>query len=311
MLLRALIALFFLVTTAIASAQDLKWMRFEWTGDSISGKYFDKSSIIIPVKVNDIPANFTMQFDLGAVKTVIYGKSIKPYLAAYPALKSRIDTSKKFLIQGENNPVFTNMELRTDGINFKGIEIGYFENFGSQIDPDSINSGAEKHIGTIGPDLFKNSILIIDYPGKKIGVCQELPEQLKKASFQPFLSDDGRIKIPLTIDDSVEYLLFDTGSSLFTLTASKENALKTADHTIEDSLTVMSWGKQLTFYGVRTKKAVKFGNKVLSGSLIYYDEQRTFEDFYRFAKIWGLTGNAFFLKNTVIIDYKHKLFGVL
>ncbi|WP_431216387.1 hypothetical protein ACQ86N_18245 [Puia sp. P3] len=119
------------------------------------------------MKVNDIPANFTMQFDLGAVKTVIYGKSIKPYLAAYPALKSRIDTSKKFLIQGENNPVFTNMELRTDGINFKAVEVGYFENFGSQISPDSIYSKTEKHIGTIGPDLFKNSILIIDYPGKK------------------------------------------------------------------------------------------------------------------------------------------------
>jgi len=57
-----------------------------------------------------------MQFDLGAVKTVIYGKSIKPYLTAYPALRTKIDTSRKFLIQGENNSIFTNMELRTHGI---------------------------------------------------------------------------------------------------------------------------------------------------------------------------------------------------
>jgi len=80
-----------------------------------------------------------MQFDPGAVKTVIYGKSIKPYLTAYPALKTKIDTSKKFLIQGENNSTFTNMELRTDGIAFKNIEIGYFKNFGSQIAPDSFS----------------------------------------------------------------------------------------------------------------------------------------------------------------------------
>jgi len=44
--------------------------------------------------------------------------------------------------------------------------------------------------------------------------------------------------VSLIVDDSVEYLLFDTGSSIFTLTTSKENALKTAGHKIEDSLLV-------------------------------------------------------------------------
>jgi hypothetical protein len=51
-----------------------------------------------------------------------------------------------------------------------------------------------------------------------------------------------------------------------------------------------------------------FGDKVLNGSLIYFDEKETFGDFYKAANIWGLTGNVFFLKNTVIIDYKNKLF---
>ena len=73
----------------------------------------------------------------------------------------------------------------------------------------------------------------------------------------------------------------------------------------------LGWGKQLTFYGVKTKKLIRYGNKVLNGSLIYFDEQRTFEPLYKAEKIWGLTGNVFFLKNTVIIDYKNKLFGVL
>ena len=311
MLLKISIAFLLFVSTIAANAQDLKWIPFKWTGDSISGKYFDKSSIVIPVKIENIPASFNMQFDLGAIKTVIYGNSIQPYLAAYPDLKNKIDTSKKFLIQGTKNPVFTNMVLQMGTTSFKGIEIGYFKNFGRKINQDSILSGTEKHIGTIGPDLFQNKILIIDYPRKRIGVCEKLPEQYKSATFQPFKSDDGRPKIPLVINDKTEYLLFDTGSSLFTLTTTKKDALQTASPEIVDSLSVFSWGKKLTYYGVRTNKPIKFGHKVLDGSIVYYDEQETFQDFYKFAKIWGLTGNVFFLKNTVIIDYKNKIFGVL
>lgn len=309
--MRIFIGLLLFVSTITANAQDLKWIPFKWTGDSISGKYFDKSSIVIPVKIENIPADFNMQFDLGAVKTVIYGNSIEPYLDFYPELKNKIDTSKKFLIQGENNPMFTNMSLQMGTTSFKGIEIGYFKNFGVKINKDSILSKTEKHIGTIGPDLFQNKILIIDYPHKRIGVCEELPKQYKSATFQPFKSDDGRPKIPLVINGKTEYLMFDTGSSIFTMTTTKKDALQVASPKVVDSLSVFSWGKKLTYYGVTINKPIKFGNKVLNGSLVYYDEQETFQDFYKFVNIWGLTGNVFFLKNTVIIDYKNKLFGVL
>ena len=300
-----------LFSTIATNAQDLKWIPFKWTGDSISGKYFDKSSIVIPVKIENIPASFNMQFDLGAVRTVIYGNPIQPYLAVYPELKSKIDTSKKFLIQGANNPMFSNMELKMGPTSFKGIDIGYFKNYGGKINQDSILSDTEKHIGTIGPDLFQNKILIIDYVQKRIAICEELPKQYKSATFQPFKSDDGRPKIPLLINGKTEYVMFDTGSSIFTLQTTKKDALLTANPKIVDSLSVFSWGKKLMFYGVKTNKPIKFGEKVLEGSVVYYDEQETFQDFYNFAKIWGLTGNVFFLKNTVIIDYKNKLFGVL
>lgn len=311
MLLRISITFLLFVFTVAADAQDLKWIPFKWTGDTISGKYFDKSAIVIPVKIDNVPASFNMQFDLGAVRTVIYGNSIAPYLAVYPDLKNKIDTSKKFLIQGANNPMFSNMVLQMGTTSFKGIDIGYFKNFGSKINQDSILSSTEKHIGTIGPDLFQNKILIIDYLQKRIGICEELPKQYQSATFQPFKSDDGRPKIPLLINGKTEYLLFDTGSSIFTMQTTKKDALQTANPTIVDSLNVYSWGKKLTYYGVKTNKPIKFGNKVLNGSLVYYDEQETFQDFYKFMKIWGLTGNVFFLKNTVIIDYKNKLFGVL
>lgn len=311
MLFRNFIACLLLISNIAAKAQEIKWIPFEWNGETISGKYFDKFSMAIPVEIDNIPANFNMQFDLGAVKTVIYGNAFLPYLDAYPGLKNKIDSSKKFLIQGEENPVFTNMALQMGPVSFMDIEIGYFKNFGSKIDKDSIHSGTAKHIGTIGPDLFQNKVLIIDYPKKRIAICEEIPKQYKRATFKPFKSDDGRPKIPLLINGKTEDVMFDTGSSIFTVTTTKINALQTAKPEVVDSLSVSSWGKQITFYGVRINQPIKFGDKTLNGSLVYYDEQETFQDFYKFVKIWGLAGNVFFLQNTVIIDYKNKTFGVL
>ena len=225
--------------------------------------------------------------------------------------KDKTGTSKTFLIQGANNPMFTEISLQMGATSFKGIDVDYFKNIGGKISQDSILSGTEKHIGTIGPDLFQNKILIVDYVGQRIGVCEDLPKQYQSATFQPFKSDDGRPKIPLQINGKAEDVMFDTGSSIFTLQTTKKEALQTANPKIVDSLSVFSWEKKLKFYGVKINKPIKFGNMVLDGSVVYYDEQETFQDFYKFVKIWGLTGNAFFLKNTVIIDYKNKLFGVL
>lgn len=311
MFLKTFMAFCLFMSNITANAQDVQWIPFKWTSETISGKYFDKSSMVIPVKIDNIPANFNMQFDLGAVRTVIYGNSVQPYLDTYPELKNKIDNSKTFLIQGENHPMFTNITLKAGSTTFNGIEIGYYKNFGNKISQESMLSDTEKHIGTIGPDLFQNKILIIDYQKNRIGICEEIPKQYKSATFQPFKSNDGRPKIPLTIGGETKYVMFDTGSSLFTLTATKKDALEIADPKIVDSLKVSSWGKMLTYYGVKTKKPIMFGNKILNGSTVYYDEQETFQGFYNFAEIWGLTGNIFFLKNTVIIDYKNKIFGVL
>ena len=311
MLLKTYIAFILSILSIAANAQNIKWIPFKWASDTISGKYFEKSAIVIPVKVDNIPANFNMQFDLGAVRTVFYGNAILNYLDAYPTLKNKIDTSKTFLIQGANNPMFTAISLQMGTTSFKGIEVGYFKNFGSKISKDSIGSASEKHIGTIGPDLFQNKVLIIDYVGQRIGLCEKLPKQYRSAAFLPFKSDDGRPKIPLNINGKIEDVMFDTGSSIFTLQTTKKEALLSANSTIVDSLSVFSWGKKLMFYGVKTKSPIMFGNKTLNSSVIYYDEQETFQDFYKYVKIWGLTGNAFFLKNTVIIDYKNKVFGVL
>lgn len=300
-----------IVLLSISSfGQKLDWIPFNWEGAEVSGKYFDKLAMTIPVSVDKLPHKFNLQLDLGATNTVFYGNSINSYLEKYSNLKSKIDTTLTFRIQSQTNYKLKNVELKLGKVNFGKINIGIFKNFGDEIPKDSINTKTEKHIGTIAPDLFQDKILIIDYAKKRICVTEKLPKEYSNATFLPYKIKEGRIKIPLNIDGKNEDLLFDTGSSLFSLITTEERANKITVDKVIDSLEISSWGEYYMVYGKEGKSNVKFGSKTLNQSIIYYDKQKGNETFYKEEEIWGITGNAYFLNNIVIIDYKKKLFGV-
>lgn len=308
--MKKILLFFFTVLAASAFGQKIKWISFKWAGDSISGKYFDKLAMTIPVTLDNLPYKLNMQLDLGATVTVIYGNSAQPYLEAHNDLKNKIDTTLKFWIQSQRNPMFRGIDLKLGNVSFGQRNIGYFKGFGDNIAKDSINSSTEKQIGTIAPDLFENKILIIDYPNKRICVTDEIPKQYLKAAFRSYKIKDGRIKIPLTINGKNEDVMFDTGSSLFALITTKEKANAISNNNITDSIKISSWGEYYMVYGSSINKPVMFGNKKLMKANVYYDNQKSSEDFYREEQVLGITGNAYFLKNVVIIDYKNKRFGV-
>lgn len=299
--------LFFSITSF---GQKLQWIPFNWVGDSVSGKYFDKLAITIPVTLDNLPHKFNMQLDLGATTTVIYGNSIKPYLDNYSELRNKIDTTLKFRIQSQTNYKFKNLTLKLGDVNFGERIIGHFKEFGDDIPKDSINTKTEKHIGTIAPDLFKDKILIIDYPKRRFCVAESLPKQFSKTQFRQYKIIDGRIKIPISINGKDEDVMFDTGSSIFALITTREKANEISSKPIVDSLKISSWGEYYMVYGQTISKTIKFGQKNLNKAIVYFDDKKGNADFYKEEGIWGITGNSFFLNNVVIIDYKNQRFGV-
>jgi hypothetical protein len=290
--------------------QKLNWIPFEWVSDSISGKYFDKLAINIPVSIDGLPHKFNMQFDLGAVTTVIYGNSIAKYLDKYSGFNKKIDSTKSFIINGKKNPMFKNVGLSLGNVSFGERNIGYFKDYGEPIPIDSIYTSSEKHIGTIAPDLFKDKYLIIDYPNKRICVTKNLPRKLSKVDFQACSITSGRVTIPLTINGKVENLMFDSGSSMFSLITSEENANQISLNTIVDSLSANSWGDNITAYGKKITSEVKFGKTILKPSNVYYVKNEMIAEFFKQQNIWGITWNAYFLNKIVIIDYKNSRFGI-
>ena len=307
---KASFILFCLITQLTCFSQKLNWIPFEWVSDSVSGKYFDKLAINIPVSIDGLPHKFNMQFDLGAVTTVIYGNSIAKYLDKYSGFNNKIDSTKSFIINGQKNPMFKNVGLNLGNVSFGERNIGYFKDYGEPIPTDSIYTSTKKHIGTIAPDLFKDKYLIIDYPSKRICVTKILSRKLAKVDFQACSITSGRVTIPLIINGKVENLMFDSGSSMFSLITSEENANQISVNNIVDSLSGNSWGDNITVYGKKITSEVKFGKTILQASNVYYVKNEMIAGFFKQQNIWGITGNAYFLNKIVIIDYKNSRFGI-
>jgi len=283
--------------------QAFEWIPFSWEGDSISGKYIEKAYLYIPVKVEDIPYNFTMQLDLGTYTSLFYGVSLDPYLEEFTSLTDKLDFDKVW---------FENVNLKMGTVEFDSVNIGYYKNFGKEIPEDSLHSKTPKHIGTIAPDLFQNKIVVIDYKLSRLAVLDNLPEEYKDLPAEEFDLIDGIMKLPFHINGKEYKLMFDTGSSPFPLATSRERALEISNSVITDSLSgPLWWGNDITFYGLEVNKPIEFGGKALKNSLVYYDKDGLWErEVFVPLDIWGLTGNAYFFDNTVIIDYKNKLFRV-
>jgi hypothetical protein len=294
----------------------LPWIKFNWVGDSLANRYFDKIAITIPIRIDHLPYNnLVAQLDLGAVHTMFYGKSLAPYLQLSPELARKYDTTKRK--EWENNVpnfFFYHVNITLDQVSFPDREIENYANFGDSLTVDSVKTSTMKIVATIAPDLFQNKFLIIDYPNQRICVLDSLPGSIiQRASFVPIKIRNGRIKIPFMVDARQHDIMFDTGSSIFSIFSSSENSVFFAGATqpITDTIMGQSWGQKIPLYGKKISSEVKLGNHTMPPALIYYKVDKAEKTFEDEEEIIGITGNAYFLNSMIIIDYRNKRFGVM
>lgn len=291
-------------------AQKLNWIPFEWSGYQAKTRYFNKSAIMINCKIDTLNYSFKMQFDLGATKTVIYGKTFQSFQNEFAIYENKLDTLKKFWYNGKQYPVYKSIDLSLGNVRFKKVSIGKYSDFGYKQVLDSIDFSRPITIGTIAPDLFKDKFLIIDYPNNRIACASKLPAQFKEVNFTSIKNENGRIFVPVEINGKVEYLLFDTGIAMFPLLTSQKNALAIAQSAIQDSIDVTTWGKNYFVFGNKINKTLKLGNKELPNDIVYYDKTEQFDWWFERDKFWGIIGNSYFKNNILIIDYKSGKLGV-
>lgn len=295
--------------------QQNSWINFEWVGDSIGNRYFDKLAITIPFSIEGIPHKFKSQFDLGATSTMVYGNSIRPYLEKYSNVSKKLDTlNKTNWLQSKKVGAFKNINFKLDTVIFKNQELIHFDGFGEELTKDSIGTKTIKHIGTIGPNLFQNKYLIIDFPNHRIAILDSLnAHYINETTFVDVKLDNGRIKVPVIINGNVKYFMFDTGSSLFPLSVTKEDIrLISSVSSANDTLNISTWGEFYDIHGYKITSNIYIGDlKIETQNLNVYDSKKEFKQFFEKEKIMGIMGNSFFINKKIIIDYKNKRFGVV
>lgn len=310
-LTRLLINLFLLITSCSGLGEKMKsekinWINFEWQGNYIGDRYFDKLAIFIPFSIEGIPHNFKSQFDLGATSTMLYGNAILPYLEEYPYLAKKISNDNEFTF-------VKNVDIKLDDVSFLNRDLAYCKNFGDVLTKDSLKTDVVRKIGTIGADLFQNKLLIIDFINKKIASVDSLPDSYqKKTNFVNAKLDNGRIKVPVNINEDTYDFMFDTGSSMLPLAVAMANqSLICGNEAITDTLTASSWGNDITIYGAKINSNIQIGNyKIDITNFMAYGND-DFNDFFEQEKILGIMGNSFFFDKIIVVDFKNKQFGIV
>lgn len=278
------------------------WIPFAWIGIKSGERYFEKAAMSVPFRLEGVSAQFKSQFDLGATHTMVYGNSFQPYLDLYKDNLVLTDTSAYALwLQSKKRPFFKDARVFLGEIPFTSPKLAFFDNFGTSLTADSLNSQVIRKIGTVGADLFKDKILVIDYPNQRMKVLDSLSRKRESAfNFVTARFEGGRIKIPFIIQNIEHWLMFDTGSSLFPISTSPKYYDQFADKSIIDSIETTSWGKKYWVYGSPLADDVKLGSTTLPKLFIY--SFPNFTEFFESEKIMGITGNAFFLNSVIAID---------
>lgn len=286
----------------------ISWAKFEWTSDSISGRYFEKSAINIPAKMKGIPYNLTFQFDLGSKYTMLYENKLKSIYRADSNLENTIKMPFLFnMLQ-----FLREKETIEDGLinisenQVKSKDILVKRNFGDFIPKEYIRSGESVHIGTIGVDIFKNKILIIDYQNTRFAILNEVPEKYQTNFVDIELDKSGMIILPMKIKEKSYRILFDTGSSIFPIITLSKNISKFTSNPDIDTLKISSWGVKHDVIGKMITDTFELAGQRFSNVKVYTNHSGLGISH----STDGMTGNALFWDKTVIIDFKHKKFGV-
>jgi hypothetical protein len=271
---------------------------FTWQGDSLGNTWNPHAAQLIPVKLENCPRPFYMQFDLGSPSSMFYKNKLRDIAAKYPGAIAWNDSLKKidsFHFTAGNTKVFAE-------------EIGLI-NLNGKID---WNKNVVEIIGTIGADFIDNRIAVINYPEKYILLSNDMVHT-KRISLAPFLFARRAVLLPATLHGKTLMLYFDTGSSAFELLTSKETALSlAAPGAVATQYPVRSWNNTLIANTLPTHDSITIGEQTIPlVATTYVDNvKQTMIDQMLKMGIGGMTGNKLFLDYILILDTKNRKFGI-
>lgn len=172
---------------------------------------------------------------------------------------------------------------------------------------------ADRVIGTLGTDYFKNQCLTVDFPNQMLIVanCDDV-NKLEISWLESYRFRTGHLMVKVNSGEQIFHnVILDTGSSIFPLTLTKKNWLKVVSS--EDAknppykVKVSAWGKDIELKGALPVKPICIGSSC-SSKAIYIAQTPGLES----AGIEGIAGNALFYDaHSIIFNFKNDTVGIL
>ena len=290
-------------------SQSIKPAQFEWVEFATVDTTFEKAAILVPIYLKGVDDKYFMQLDLGSDATMFYGIPFEQISKTHPFLRKDIKTILKYNRKVKVVPVngkLGSYTLKSDTFYIK-------QNYGDSLNPDS----KFNVIGTVGLDIFRNRILMIDFVDQKFAIADTV------AQFdQNFLTNTDTIAIKLIFnkmfvsgikigDQPLNNIIYDSGSSIFTLVVTKEKWQKltgrTGDEVDNIVIKIPAWQKEIKVIGAPLKENLFLGNLKVEHPVIFYGVLEELDLSKAPFKLEGLIGNVLFLDSIIIIDFKNKV----
>ncbi len=281
----------------------ISWAKFEWNNEFLGKRYVKRISMNIPAKIEGLPYNLTFQFDIGSNYTKIYENPLKSIYQADEIRENRVKNPIEFW---HKIGTIKDISIRFGNYKFTSKNTFVMKNHGDFIPKGNIIKGDTIHIGTIGADMFQNKVLIIDYPNQRFAILDEIPNEYRTDLIDIEMKKNGMPILPMKIKGKTYRIGFDNGSSIFPIICLEKNTSKFSSNLDTDTLKISSWGVQHDVTGKMITDTFELAGQKYSNVKVYTNHAGLGTG----SSTDGNTGNALFWDKTIIIDYKHKKFGV-
>ena len=275
---------------------------FIWRSHQLKDKIEPHSSMFVPVRIPGADYTFYMQFDTGAVSTVLYYNQILSINEKYGTI-FKIDT-----IDGKVRAM--NAKLKVGTVDVNATSLG-FKGLGKKINWEEDSFVI---IGTVGNDFIEKNPLVLDFKNQKITLKETVDDE---DDFLPFTFDARKIFLSAKLNDQPASLWYDSGSSMFELIV-EESAFwdLAAPGAEKESFEIPSWKTKVPTHSIKSSGEFQFGSvKVPLTSVTYMEWPNKVQAFVlKLANIGGdlggMTGNKLFLEKTLILDAPNLRYAV-
>jgi hypothetical protein len=275
-----------LAVSGLSGKIQIKWVA---NGNNPHG------AMLLPVQVKGITKTVYMQLDFGSPKTVFYKKSLQ----SIPR-----ELADGLIFKKDSREIgldFSIKRMKISSASFRLLD------YGDRV--DFKNPKAPNIIGTIGTDLLKERIIVLNFKRQR---CSFI-DKIRDDGFSPFEFKQGRILLPAMIGNENVKVLYDSGASGYQLITSKDIWERYRIVTGKSlSERVNSWGDTLTIVSAPGNKDIHFGAAKLRLSTVTYVEgiSALNMSLMKRSGMQGMIGNKLFLNSKITLDCKKQRFKV-